>query len=103
MDAGYVRRGEWCFGDNLAILLMFFTRTALANRNPHPGSVTIADTIVGNATAGAVGGAVAVRAARLVEDPGSRTVDLVRLGVSNCTAKRGGGMTRHWLLLLHES
>ena len=71
------------------MLMMFYS--ALATRNPDPGSVTIFDIIVANATAGAVGGGVAVRASRLVEAPGSRVVKLIRLGVSNCAAKRGGG------------
>ena len=67
----------------------------VTTRSPEAGSVTISDIVVANATAGAVGGGIAVRAARLVEAPGSRTVDLLRLGVFNCTAKRGGGMA--WL------
>ena len=50
---------------------MFYS--ALATRNPDPGSVTIFDIIVANATAGAVGGGVAVRASRLVEAPAGVT------------------------------
>ena len=60
-------------------------------RNPAPGSHEINGVTVSGSSANAVGGAIAVRAARLVEAPGARSITLANLNITECEAKRGGG------------
>ena len=75
---------RWHEFNAIAFPLQFFVRNPLF-------SVTVRNSTVTRATAGAVGGGVAVRASNLVESPGARFVDLVNVTITNCTAQRGGG------------